>query len=341
MTGGGQLTGSQANLVDHPGFEPRVVALAGGVGGARLADGLAQVLPPGKLTIIVNVGDDLEHFGLRICPDLDTVCYTLAGLSNLDTGWGLAEESWQAMAAVGRLGGATWFSLGDRDLGTHLERTRRLQLGEPLSQVARAFCQAWGIPHTVLPATDDWAPTLVHSSEGDLPFQEYFVQRQCTPRVTGFSFVGAEQARPAPGVLHALETADLIVFCPSNPWVSIDPILAIPEIRASLLARRQHIPLVAVSPIIAGKTVKGPAAKMFAEMGVSPSALAVASHYQGLLNGFVLDREDESQAEEIAAAGLWVLLTDTWMRDRNARRFLALDILSWIWMEDMAGFPGS
>ncbi len=179
-----------------------VVALAGGVGGAKLADGLAQALPPESLTIIVNTGDDFEHMGLSICPDLDTVCYTLAGIANPATGWGRTGESWQALESLSELGGPAWFRLGDKDLGVHLERTRRLRRGQPLSQITRHFCQAWGIRHPVLPATDDNVPTWVYTDEGELPFQEYFVHRHCHPRVTGFRFEGVEQAQPAPGVLE-------------------------------------------------------------------------------------------------------------------------------------------
>ena len=195
----------------------KIVALAGGVGGARLADGLAQSLPSDQLTVIVNTGDDFEYLGLKICPDLDTVCYTLAGLANPATGWGRSEESWQALEVIGALGGPTWFRLGDRDLGLHLERTRRLRQGQPLSQVTRHFCQALGIGPLVLPMTDDAMPTWVYTKEGELPFQEYFVHRQCRPHVTGFRFEGADRARPAPGVLDALERADVVVICPPTP----------------------------------------------------------------------------------------------------------------------------
>lgn len=302
---------------------PRVVALAGGVGGARLADGLAQVLPPENLTIIVNTGDDFEHLGLYICPDVDTVCYTLAGLSNPATGWGRADETWQALESLGALGGPTWFRLGDRDLGLHLERTRRLRMGQSLSLVTQHFCRAMGIGAAVLPMSDDATPTWVYTIEGDLPFQEYFVRRQCQPKVTGFRFEGAERARPSPGVLEALDRADLVVICPSNPWVSIDPILAIPGIRPAVQARR----VVAVSPIIGGQTVKGPAGKMFLELGITPSALAVAEHYAELLTGFVLDRVDENLAEQIQALKVQTLATDTIMKTPLDRARLAKEVV--------------
>ncbi|NUM45239.1 MAG: 2-phospho-L-lactate transferase, partial [Anaerolineales bacterium] len=291
-----------------------IVALAGGVGGAKLADGLAQILPPENLTIIVNTGDDFEHLGLKICPDLDTVCYTLAGLANPVTGWGLAGESWNALEAIATLGGPRWFGGGDRDLGTHLERTRRLRAGQSLRQITRYFCRAWGVKPTVLPMSNENVPTIVQTEEGDLAFQEYFVRRQCHPRVKGFRFEGIQAARPAPGVLEALEGADAVVICPSNPWVSVEPILAVPGVRESLGQRgradtgRKFVgrlrKVVAVSPIIAGQAVKGPAAKMYAELGVEPSALAVARHYGGLLEGFVFDKQDMQVLAEVQALGL-------------------------------------
>lgn len=301
----------------------KVVALAGGVGGAKLVDGLAARLSPDQLSVVVNIGDDFEHLGLYICPDLDTVCYTLAGIANPETGWGRADETWNAFYTLVSLGGPDWFHLGDRDLGTHLERTRRLRAGEPLSQVTRDFCAAWGVRPTVLPASDQRVPTLVYTEEGVLPFQEYFVHRACQPRVTGFRFEGAAQARPAPEVLSAILAADLVILCPSNPWVSIDPILAIPGIRQALAER----PILAVTPIIGGKTVKGPAAKMYAELGIHPSALAVARHYGSLLHGFVLDVVDEEQYELLRSLGLQVLVTDTLMRDRADRLRLAGEVI--------------
>ncbi len=302
----------------------RVVALAGGVGGAKLAHGLAQVLPPGDLTIIVNTGDDFEHLGLKICPDLDTVCYTLAGIANPTTGWGRADETWNALESLGKLGGPTWFRLGDRDLGLHLERTRRLREGEKLSQITRDFCRVWGIPHLILPMSDEAVSTWVFTEEGELPFQAYFVQRQCRPRVTGFRFAGVEGARPAPGVLDRLLEADLVVICPSNPWVSIDPILAVPGIRDVI----EDCHVIAVTPIIAGKTVKGPAAKMYAEMGIQPSALAVAHHYGSLLSGFVLDEVDSTLAGAIRDLRIAPFVTDTLMNSVADRRRLAETVLA-------------
>lgn len=300
----------------------KIVAFAGGVGGAKLADGLAQILPPEDLTIIVNTGDDFEHLGLSISPDLDTVCYTLAGLANPETGWGRAGETWNTIANVEKLGGPAWFRLGDQDIATHLERTRRLKDGQPLSQITRDFCKVWGIQHTVLPMTDSPVRTMVASDEGELAFQEYFVHKRCEPKVRGFRFDEVEVAEPAPGVREALETADVVVFCPSNPWVSIDPILqVVKEIRK---------PVVAVSPIIGGKTVKGPAAKMYAELGIEPSALAVANHYRTILQGFVLDNADSNIESVIKDLNIKTLVTDTLMNEPANRKRLADDVLHFI-----------
>jgi LPPG:FO 2-phospho-L-lactate transferase len=302
----------------------KVVALAGGVGGAKLAEGLSGVLPSEDLVIVVNTGDDFDHFGLHICPDLDTVCYNLAGLENPATGWGRAGESWIGMEIISQLGGPTWFHLGDRDLGLHLERTRRLRAGEPLSQVTADFCKALGIRPRVLPMSDQPTPTWVCTSEGDLPFQEYFVHQQCKPVVRGFRFEGMEAAQPAPGVIKALDQADCVVICPSNPFVSIGPILAVPGVRAALAYRR----VIAISPIVAGKAVKGPAAKMFFELGNEPSANAVAQHYRGLLSGFVFDQTDINQQDEIQALGIETLATNTLMKSSQDRRRLAGEVLS-------------
>lgn len=297
----------------------KITALAGGVGGAKLAHGLAQILPSQDLTIIVNTGDDFEHLGLSICPDLDTVCYTLAGLANPETGWGRVNETWNTIANIEKLGGPNWFRLGDQDIATHLERTRRLKGGETLSQITKDFCKAWGIQPTILPMTDAPVRTIVDSDEGELAFQEYFVHRQCGPKVKGFQFDGVEAAEPAFGVREAVESADAIIICPSNPWVSVDPIL-----RVIPLPKKK---IVAVSPIIGGKTVKGPAAKMYAELGIEPSALAVAEHYRDLLSGFVLDNVDAHLSDKIRTR---TLVTDTLMNSLTDRARLAMDVLHFI-----------
>ncbi len=305
----------------------KITALAGGVGGAKLAHGLAQILPPEELTIIVNTGDDFEYLGLNISPDLDTVCYTLAGLANPVTGWGRIDESWNTFDNIAKLGGQTWFRLGDRDLGTHLERTFRRKRGETLSAITQDFCRAWGVKHQILPMTDDPVYTMVNTLEqGELPFQEYFVHQRCEPTVTSFRFDGVEEARPAEGVLEALSKADAIVICPSNPWVSIDPILAVAGIRQACEAK----PVIAVSPIIGGKTVKGPAAKMYQELGIEPSAYAVAKHYEGLLSGFLFDQIDARMNAKIQTLGIKTYFTDSIMKDKDGRRRLAKDVIDFV-----------
>lgn len=304
----------------------KIVALAGGVGGAKLVDGLARALPGDDLTVIVNTGDDFEHLGLHISPDLDTVSYTLAGLANPDTGWGRARESWRVLSNLERLGGPVWFQLGDQDLATHLERTRLLTTGQPLSEVTARFCLAWGIKACVLPMSDQPVQTIVQTDQGELAFQEYFVHRQCEPTVTGFEFRGASAASPAPGVLESIEAADAVVVCPSNPWVSIGPILAVPGIKEAVKRRAS----VAISPIIAGATVRGPAAKMYAEMGIKPSAAAVANHYRDLIRGFVLDERDSKLQGEVSRYMMRVLVTQTLMKNIQDRRRLAEQVLEFI-----------
>ncbi len=303
----------------------RIVALAGGVGGAKLAHGLAQILPLEDLTIIVNTGDDFEHLGLYICPDLDTVCYTLAGLANPETGWGRVGETWQTISNIEKLGGPNWFRLGDQDMATHIERTRRLKEGQPLSQITRDFCAAWGVRHTVLPMSDQPVRTIVETDEGDLPFQEYFVHRGCQPRVKGFRFEGADSAEPTAGAREAIQSAEAVVICPSNPWVSIDPILSLTPLPSP--KERERGVVVAVSPILGGKTVKGPAAKMFAELGIEPSALAVAEHYENFLRGFVVDSVDSELANRIRIP---TLVTNTLMKSNPDRARLAQDVLNFI-----------
>jgi len=305
----------------------KILALAGGVGGAKLTDGISRIDPVQDLTVVVNTGDDFNLFGLQICPDLDTVCYTLAGLENPGTGWGRADESWESFDEISKLGGPTWFQLGNKDLAVHLERTRRLQAGETLSEITTHFCQNLGIAAVILPMSDLPVPTIVKTDQGDLPFQDYFVKLACGPEVTGFIFQGAEDAVPAPGILQAIIEADLVVICPSNPWVSIDPILAIPDIRKEVWEKT----VLAVSPIIGGKAVKGPAAKMYNEMGIRPSAAAVADHYQGLISGYVIDTADQDLVSSISGPGKMepdVLITNTWMNTRDDRVRLAEDVIS-------------
>ena len=311
----------------------KVVALAGGVGGAKLADGLAQVLPSENLTIIVNTGDDFDHIGLRICPDLDTVCYTLAGLANPVTGWGRSGETWSVLESMAELGGPTWFRLGDRDLGTHLERTRLLRSGYQLSGITKCFCKAWGINVRILPMSDDIISTRVNTDEGDLPFQEYFVHRQCQPRVKGFRFEGIERAKPTPGILEAIQESDLRIICPSNPWVSIDPILKVPGIKSALTSPSGvKKPILAISPIIRGEAIKGPAAKMYSELGIPPSAVSVARHYGSrqrgeLLSGLVIDILDQDLQNSISDLDISSKVTNTMMKTPKDRLRLATEVL--------------
>ncbi len=301
----------------------KITALAGGVGGAKLADGLAQILPPEDLTIIVNIGDDFEHLGLKICPDLDTVCYTLAGLANPKTGWGRADETWNFKESLSQLSGPDWFRLGDRDLATHIERTRRLKAGQLLSQIITDFCTAWGIQHTILPASDDPIATIVETNVGDLPFQEYFVAKRCEPVVKGFRFQNADNSQPAPNVIDSIDASDLVIICPSNPFVSIDPILAVPGIRSAIESKL----VIAVSPIIGGQAVKGPAAKMYTELGITPSALAIAEHNQSLISGLIIDTTDSHQADAIRALDITPHITTTLMKSSEDRRRLASQTL--------------
>ncbi len=321
---------SNVDVVNRPPstVHGRIVALAGGVGGAKLAHGLAQILPPEDLTVIVNTGDDFEHYGLYICPDLDTVCYTLAGLANPEKGWGRVDETWNAFRNASKLGGPGWFNLGDQDLGTHLERTRRLEEGQCLSQITRDFCKMWGVACTVLPMTDSPVRTIVETEEGELAFQEYFVHRRCEPRVKGFRFDGADQAKPVDGVPEALQSADAVIICPSNPWVSIDPILR--ALSPLLTGEGSAVRCVAISPIIGGETVKGPAAKMYRELGIEPSALAVANHYRGLATHFVLDQVDKQLQGEIMGLNMQTFVTNTLMKSHDDRSRLAQEVLGFI-----------
>ena len=305
-----------------------ILALAGGVGGAKLAHGLAQILSPDALTIVVNTGDDFAHLGLHISPDLDSVMYKLAGLNDTERGWGLADESWQFMDSLARLGGETWFNLGDKDLATHVERTRRLAKGETLSNVTAALCGALGIEHAIAPMTDSTVTTMVTTETGTIPFQDYFVRLHCEPAVTGFHFAGAEDARPAPIFAQVLKSEDVsaIILCPSNPYVSIDPILSLAEVTAAIEARK--VPVVAISPVIGGNAIKGPAAKMMAELGVQPSAASIAAHYGRRLDGLVIDQTDRALAQEIEARGIPTCVAQTIMQTADDERNLAREVLS-------------
>jgi LPPG:FO 2-phospho-L-lactate transferase len=303
---------------------PGVVAISGGIGGAKLALGLYRVLPAPELTVIVNCGDDFDHLGLRICPDIDTTLYTLAGLANTELGWGRQDETWTFMDTLGALGGPTWFRLGDRDLALHVERTRRLAAGEPLSSFIADVAHRLGITARIVPMSDDPVRTRVRTPEGELAFQDYFVRLRCAPRVTAITFDGAESARPAAAAAAALGARpDAIILCPSNPYLSVDPILAMPGMRG--LLRAAGAPVIAVSPLVAGDAVKGPTAKIMRELSVPVSPAAIARHYAPLIDGFVLDRRDAS-----AAGGLDcpVKVTDTLMQSLEDREHLAREVLA-------------
>ncbi|MCG8324200.1 MAG: 2-phospho-L-lactate transferase [Thiotrichales bacterium] len=303
-----------------------VVALSGGIGGAKLALGLYRALAPEDLTVVANPGDDFEHLGLTVCPDLDTVAYTLAGLANPETGWGRKGETWNFMAALKALGGEDWFNLGDGDLALHVERTRRLAAGEGLGAITADLCRRLGVDCRILPASDEPVRTVVETASGPLAFQHYFVRDRAEPEVTGFRFQGAEAARSLPEALAALADPELtaIVICPSNPFISIDPMLAIPGFAEAL--RGAPAPVVAVAPIVGGQAIKGPTAKMLAELGREVSAAAVARHYGDLIDGFVLDRTDEAEASSIL--GPEVHIADTVMTDDDAKARLAAEVLA-------------
>ncbi len=297
-----------------------VLALCGGIGGAKLALGLYRHLGPGALTVAVNTGDDFEHLGLHISPDVDTLLYTLSGRNNPETGWGRAGETWSFMAALAELGGETWFQLGDRDLALHLERTRRLRAGESLTAICAVVARRFEIDARILPMSDDPLRTVIETAAGPLPFQHYFVRDRCEPVVTGISFAGAARARPNPGILCALADPALaaVVICPSNPYLSIDPMLAVPGLRIALGAC--PAPVVAVAPVVGGRAVKGPIVKIMKELGVPATNAAIAAHYEGLIDGLVVDAADAAEADGLA---LPALVTGTVMTDLEGRMALA------------------
>ena len=294
----------------------RVVVLTGGVGGAKLVEGLQQVVPGPQLTAIVNTGDDFEHLGLPISPDIDTLLYTLAGLANTSLGWGREGETWSFMAAIKSLGGEEWFNLGDGDLALHVLRRMAKDGGQPLSAIVKGFARHWGIGLAILPMSDDPVATWLETDAGLLSFQRYFVQQRCEPRVSAIRFEGAEQAKPALGVVEALAAADMILLAPSNPWLSIDPLLAVPGLYRALKDRRA--PLIAVSPLVGGKAVKGPTAKLMGELGIQVTNQSIADHYGDLLDGMVVHEGDA------ASGNLAIGVTDTLMKQAEDRRRVAL-----------------
>jgi LPPG:FO 2-phospho-L-lactate transferase len=311
-----------------------VVALSGGVGGAKLALGLSHIVEPGNLMVVANTGDDFAHLGLAISPDIDTLLYTLAGIGNDETGWGRADETWNFLAALAQLGGEDWFRLGDKDLATHVERTRRLAAGETLSQVTADFCRRLGIASRIVPMSDDPVRTRLRTSEGWLAFQDYFVRQRCAPAVTEIDFAGAAEARANPLLIDALadERLRAVVICPSNPLISIAPILAVPGVREVLAAC--PVPIVAVAPIIGGDSVKGPTAKMMRELGIEVSAAEIGRRYGELIATYVVDRQDAAACGDIgvpvvAANGLMVTL-----EDRIALAAAVLDAADASWGRD-------
>lgn len=306
-----------------PAATPSVTVLAGGVGAARLLTGMVRAVPPASVTAVVNTGDDMVLHGLAISPDLDTVTYTVAGAIDPERGWGLRDETWQAMATLDRYGGATWFGLGDRDLGTHLYRTQRQAEGAPLSTVTDEIARAWGLELTVLPVTDDPLRTMITLAETgeEVGFQDYFVARRHAVPVKGVRFAGAPDARPAPGVLDAIAGAATVVVAPSNPIVSIGPVLAVPGVQEAVEARRDTV--VAISPLVAGRALKGPADRLLRELGHEDSVVGVARLYAPFTGTLVIDHADADRADEVRAEGLRCVVTDTIMRDPAAAAALS------------------
>ena len=305
-----------------------VVLFVGGVGGAKLALGLAKVLSPESLTVVVNTADDFEHLGLHVSPDLDTVMYTLSGLANPETGWGVTDDSFRAMDMVSRYEGPDWFRLGDRDIGTNLMRTAMLKEGATLTEATQRLASSLGIQHAVVPMTDNPVRTWLQTSEGTLPFQVYFVRERWQPTVTGIEYRGAAKAVPSPPVARELQQATGIIFGPSNPFLSIDPILAVPGIRSQITT--SDTPVVAVSPIVGGQAVKGPAAKLMDELGFDVSPVGVARHYANILDGMILDSVDADCAEDIRALGIKTTLANTIMQTQEDKVDVATRVLNWL-----------
>ena len=308
-----------------------ITALAGGVGAARFLRGLVQVVPPDDITIIVNTGDDDWFHGLLVCPDLDSVTYTLAGAESPETGWGLAGDTFSTMDALDRFGAPTWFRLGDRDLATHLYRTERLRTGATLSEVSAELAGAWGLRSRLLPMSDDRVATRIDARDArgdvtELRLQEWFVRERAEPPVVAVRFEGAEESRPAPGVLGALHSADTVVICPSNPVISIGPILAVPGVRDALVERRDRV--VGVSPIIAGSPVKGPADRLMGPLGIEVSCVGVASEYRDFCGTLVIDAGDAALSAAVDAQGVRAVVANTLMRDARVAAVLARDALA-------------
>lgn len=310
----------------HGARARKVVALAGGVGGAKMAAGLQSVLPPGHLSVVVNTADDFTLWGLYISPDVDTVLYTLAGIANPQTGWGLANETWHALEMLWRYGVDTWFRIGDKDMATHVLRTQLRAEGKTLSQITERLANSLGVPTQILPMCDEPVATLVETPDGTLDFQDYFVRRRHSGAVTGVTFKGIEEARPTEAVRRAIIEADVIIVCPSNPIVSVGPIMSVPGMRDLILKSRAV--KVAVSPIVGGAAIKGPAAEMLSGLGFEVSPVGVATIYRGLVDGMVIDRSDEDLASRVEDLGMEVLVTSTVMSGNDSRAALAREVLA-------------
>jgi LPPG:FO 2-phospho-L-lactate transferase len=312
-----------ANDLHHPGY----LALSGGVGGAKLALGLSHILPPEQLTLVVNTADDFVHLGLNISPDLDTLMYTLAGIVNRERGWGLETETWHAMEALKRLGGESWFRLGDGDLATHLQRGELLRSGLSLTEATRELALSLGVKQKILPMSDHIVQTMVNTTEGEMAFQEYFVREECRPKVTGFRFAGIDKAEPQSDWMEMLSDINLkaVIICPSNPFVSVEPMLQLRGLRAALVACKA--PVIAVSPIVGGAAIKGPAAKMMAELNMPVTASAVAEYYGDILDGFVIDERDADLVDHIPG-GVRSLVVPTIMRTLEDRKDLAQKVVA-------------
>ena len=310
--------------------DAKIAVLSGGVGGDKLVLGLSHAAAPERLVVVANTGDDFHHLGLHIAPDIDSVVYAVADLADQERGWGRAGETWTFMKALVGLGGEAWFNLGDGDLAMHVERTRRLADGETLTEVTAGLCQALGVKIRILPMTDDQVATIVDTPDGPLAFQNYFVRDRCAPKVTGFRFQGIADATPNHSLMHDLASGEIgsVLIAPSNPFVSVDPILGLPGLRAAL--RSVAGPKLAVSPIVGGEAIKGPAAKMMGELGVPASAAGVARHYAEFIDAMIIDTVDRAQEAEIRAMGMEVLVTQTVMRSLDDRKALADTCLEFI-----------
>ena len=308
-------------------MSPSIIALSGGIGGSKLALGLANSMSPERLMIIANIGDDFKHFGLHISPDIDTLLYTLSGKSDSKRRWGLANETWKVMETLEKIGGETWFKLGDMDLALHLERTKKLLSGETLSNIISNLCKKFGIKSRIIPVSDDIIQTIVKTPDGDLGFQEYFVRNRCKPIVTGFSFLGAKKASPNKEFIEALSSPNLkaIIICPSNPFISIDPILSVNGVREGLI--NSHAPVIAVSPIIGLSAIKGPLAKQLNELGYRVSSISIANYYSDFIDGFVIDNEDRLSVTEVEEMDIKVKVCNILMNNMTTKIELAKTVL--------------